>query len=128
VGHSAIALSGAQTNSSSIQGGLWLTKAAPVVQRLPRLLLAIFAVTESHGLIAKKSPPRWSRPSASRGHIARHGSLGDAEIEHRKLAMDPRRTPEKVLTGHLYDQVADFLGNPRASAAPATTCAIPPKR
>ena len=27
--HSAIALSGAQTNSSNVQGGLWLAKAAP---------------------------------------------------------------------------------------------------
>src|SRR5882757_7689154 len=42
--------------------------------------------------------------------------------------MDPRRTPEKVLTGHLYDKKTDFSGNPRAPAAPATTCSIFPER
>ena len=143
--YSAIALSGAQNNSSNIQGGLWLTKAAPEPNPyrrnlrsrgslepgrigmtpqssvFPRPLLGILAVTERHGLIAKESPPRWSRPSASRGHVARHGGLGDAETEHQKFTMDPRRTPEKVVTGHPYDQMADFPGNPRAPTAPATT-------
>jgi len=33
--------------------------------------------------------------------------------------MDPRRTPEKVLTGHLCDQLANFAGHPRAPTAPA---------
>ena len=77
-------------------------------------------MTERHGLIAKKSPPRLSRPSASCGHVARYGGLGDAETEHQKFTMDPWRTPEKVLTGHPYDQMADFTGNPRAPTAPAT--------
>jgi len=61
-------------------------------------------VTECHTLIAKKSPPRLPRPSASSRHVARHGGLGDAETHHQKFTMDPRRTPEKVLTGHPYDQ------------------------
>src|SRR5512137_2589658 len=42
--------------------------------------------------------------------------------------MDPRRTPKKVLMGHLCDQLADFAGNPRAPAAPATPCSISPSR
>jgi hypothetical protein len=46
--------------------------------------------------------------------------LGDAETEHQKFTVDPWRTPEKVLTGHLCDQMGDFTGNPRAPAAPAT--------
>ena len=86
----------------------------------PRPLLGILAVTERHGLIAKKSPPRLSRPSASCRQVARHGGLGDAETEHQKLTMDPWRTPEKVLTGHPYDQMADLTGNPGAPTAPAT--------
>ena len=37
--------------------------------------------------------------------------------------MDPRRTPEKVLTGHPYDQMANFTGHhPGAPTSPATTC------
>jgi hypothetical protein len=90
-----------------------------------RPLLGILAVTESHGLIAKKSSPRLSRPSASCGHIVRHRGLGDAETEHQKFTMDPRRTPEKVLTGHLCDQMADFTG---AVGAPATPESISPQR
>jgi hypothetical protein len=41
--------------------------------------------------------------------------------------MDPRRTPEKVLTGPC-DQIADLTGNPGTSTAPATTRSISPKR
>ena len=59
---------------------------------------------------------------------ARTGGLGDAETEHQKFTMDPRRTPEKVLTRHLCDQMADFTGNPRAPAAQATPGSISPKR
>ena len=77
-------------------------------------------MTEGHGLIAKKNPPRLLRPSASCRHVARHGGLGDAETEHQKFTMDPRRIPQKVLTGHSCDQTSDFAGNPRAPAAPAT--------
>jgi hypothetical protein len=122
VRHSAIALSGAQTNSSNTQRGLWLGKDSSEANnpyrrnlRSPGSLelnpiglnmqdsvslqpfLGVLAVTERHGLIAKESPPRWYR-SASCEHVARHGGLGDAETEHQKLAMDPWRTPEKVLT------------------------------
>ena len=57
-----------------------------------------------------------------------HGGLGNAETEHQKFTMDPRCTPEKVLTGHPYDQMTDFAGNPRTPAAPATACSISPKR
>ena len=150
--HSAIALSGAQNNSSNIQGRPLLTNGAPepnpyrrnlrsrgslelgpigpTMQAgvFPRPLIGIFAVTERQGLIAKKSPPRWSRPSVSCGHVARHGGLGNLETEHQKLTMDPRRTPDKVVPGHPNDQLADFPGNPRAPTAPATPCSISPKR
>src|SRR5258708_3867960 len=40
--------------------------------------------------------------------------------------MDPRRTPEKVLTGHPCDQIADFTGNPGTSTSPAATRSISP--
>jgi len=52
--------------------------------------------------------------------------LGDAEAEYAKLAMDPRRTPEKVLTGHPCDQIADLTGNPGTSTSPAATRSISP--
>ena len=90
--HSNIALSGEHTDSSNMQGRLWLGKAAPAphtdrrdLRNLgslevgpiqlnmqagvsPRSLLGIMA--ERTGLIAKKSPPRLSRPSASCKQVA----------------------------------------------------------
>src|ERR1700685_3907000 len=96
--HPAIALTGAQTNSS-IQAGCGRPKPGlsptntgrnlrspgpfelgPIGLNLPasvspRPFLAILAVTERHGLIAKKRPPRLLRPSASSRHVARHGGL-----------------------------------------------------
>ena len=69
----------------------------------PRPLLGILAVAERTGLIAKKGPPRLCRPSAWRRQVTRYGGLGDCKPEHEKLAMDPWRTPEKVVTGHPYD-------------------------
>ena len=149
--HPAIALTGAQTDSS-IQAGCGRPKPGlsptntgrnlrspgpfelgPIGLTLwtsvsPGPFLGTLAVTESHGLIAKKNPPRLPRPSASSRHVARHGGLGDAETEHQKFTMDPRRTPEKVLTGHPYDQMVNFTGNLRAPAPPPPPCSISPKR
>ena len=42
--------------------------------------------------------------------------------------MDPRGTPEKVLTGHPCDQIADLIGNPGTSTSPAATRSISPNR
>jgi hypothetical protein len=47
--------------------------------------------------------------------------LGDAETEHQKFTMDPRRTPQKFREPS-YDQMSDYAGNPRAPAAPAPPC------
>lgn len=52
----------------------------------------------------------------------RHGGLGHAEAEHAKLAMEPRDTPEKVLTGHPCDQIADLIGNPGTSTSTVDQC------
>ena len=114
--HSAIALSGSQINSSSAQGGLLLARSnlrrrgsyarnpTGLTMQVSVSLRPLFGIpAECSGLIAKKSPPRLSRPSASSGHVARHRCLGDAETEHQKFTMDPRRSPQKVLAGHLGD-------------------------
>jgi hypothetical protein len=90
-------------------------------------ILRILAAAKGEGLVAQKRPPRLSRSPACVGHIARHRCLGDAETEHAKLAMDPWRTPEKVLTGHPCDQLADLAFDPGPSSAPTTTRAIAPQ-
>src|ERR1019366_7304424 len=90
----SLALGEPQTNSSSVQGGPLSAKAAPEpdtyrrnlrrrgwyessptgltmqARIFPRPLLGILAVAERDGLIAKKSPPRLSRPSASSRQVA----------------------------------------------------------
>jgi hypothetical protein len=53
--------------------------------------------------------------------VARYGRLRDAETEHQKLAMDPWRTPEKILTGHPCDQMVDLSGNPWTLTWPVTS-------
>ena len=146
----SVAVGGPQTNSSSLQGGLLSAKATPEPNtyrsnlrnrgsyelgpiRLtmqarvnPRPLLGI--VAERTGLIAKKGPPRLCWPSAWCWQVARYGGLGDAEPEHEKFTMDPWRAPEKVLAGHLCDQMADLTGDPRTPTSPVTTRSISPNR
>ena len=142
VRHASIAMSDAQINSSNVEGGLLSVKAAPepntyrrnlrsrgshelgpMGRNMParvslRPLLGMLA--ERTGLIAKKGPPRLCWPSAWCWQVARHGGLGDAEPEHEKFAMDPWRTPEKILTGHPCDQITDLSGNLGAPTSPAT--------
>ena len=77
-----------------------------------RAFLEILAVTERHGLIAKKSPPRLPRPSALSGHVAQHGGLGDAETQHQKFTMNPRRSPQKVLVGPSVQSVGGLRWKP----------------
>ena len=92
------------------------------------MLLCTLVVAEGDGLIAKKCPPRLCWPSAWCGQVARYGGLGDSEAEHEKLAMNPWRTPEKILTGDLRDQSADLAGNPWTPSSPVTAGSISPKR
>jgi hypothetical protein len=109
-------LSGSQTNFSSVQRRLWLAKASVgcnTHRRNPRhrsyelvpvgpnaqaqrlrvgLLLLALVATEDDRLIANKGPPGLPWPSAWWWQLARHSGL------------DPRRTPEKVFTGHPCDR------------------------
>src|SRR4029077_10802664 len=90
-------------------------------------ILRILVGAKGEGLVLEKRPPRLSRSSACSGHVARHSGLGDAETQHQKLAMDPWRTPEKVLAGHPCDQAADLAFDPGPPSAPTTPRTIPPQ-
>ena len=83
VRHSAIALSGSQTNSSNAQGGLLLVRSnlrrrrsyarrpTGLTMQVSVSLRPLFGIlAECTGLIAKKNPPRLSRPSASCRQVA----------------------------------------------------------
>ena len=137
--HSSIELSGPQTYSSIVQGGPWSPRPrlSPTHSRrnlrspgsleldpngltlqasvFPRPFLRILAVTESHGLIAKKSPPRLSRPSASCRHVARDGGFGDAEPEHPKFTWirgAPQRKFSRAICAIRWRTSMETLGRP----------------
>jgi hypothetical protein len=133
---------GPQTDSSSVRGGRLVAEAAPEPNTnrcnlrsrgshelgpigpntqasvSPRPRLGILA--KRTGLIAQEAPPRLGWPSAWCRQVTRDGGLGNGEPEHEKLAVDPRGTPEKVLPGHLSDQIAHLTGDPRTPTSPAT--------
>ena len=64
-------------------------------------------------MIAQKRPPALIRRSAvPSDDILRHSGLSDLEAELQKLAVDARRTPERVLNAHLLDQRTQICGRP----------------
>src|SRR6478752_9348607 len=68
-------------------------------------------------MIAQKRPPALIRRSAvPSDDILRHSGLSDLEAELQKLAVDARRTPERVLNAHLLDQRTQMPVNLRAPA------------
>jgi hypothetical protein len=60
--------------------------------------------------------------------ITRDGGLGNGVPQHEKLTVDPWSTPEKVLPGHLSDQIAHLTGDPRTPTSPTTRGTISPER
>jgi hypothetical protein len=73
---------------------------------------ALGIVAERASLIAQEAPPRLGWPSAWCRQITRDGGLGNGVSEHEKLTVNPWHAPEKVLPGHLSDQIAHLAGRP----------------
>src|ERR1035441_8721977 len=67
-------------------------------------------------VVVKEGPPclRWS--TSPRYHVLRGCRLGDVEAELQKLAVDMRRTPERVLKAHSLDKVAHLFVDLRSAA------------
>src|ERR1035441_4317131 len=65
-------------------------------------------------VVVKEDPPclRWS--TSPRYHVLRDCRLGDVEAELQKLAVDMRRTPERVLEAH-SDKVAHLFVDLRST-------------
>jgi hypothetical protein len=77
----------------------------PLLRRLP----------ERTGLIAKKSPPRLSPPSASCRKVTRDGGLGDTETEHEKFARirgAPQRKFSRAIRAIRWRTSQETLGRP----------------
>jgi hypothetical protein len=67
-------------------------------------------------VVVKEGLPslRWS--TLPRYHVLRDCRLGDVEAELQKLAVDMRRTPERVLEAHSSDKVAHPFVDLRSAA------------
>src|SRR5664280_487329 len=66
-------------------------------------------------VVVKEGLPclRWS--TSPRYHVLRDCRLGDVEAELQKLAVDMRRTPERVLEAHSSDKVAHLFVDLRST-------------
>src|SRR5262249_41758557 len=61
-------------------------------------------------IVEERSPRlRWWLRMAH--HVFGNRSLGDLNSEFEQFAVDPRRTPKRVLTAHGSNQIASFLWN-----------------
>src|SRR5258707_704392 len=56
---------------------------------------------------AEGAPPL-GRRSTSLHHVLRHARLSDLEAELEQLAMNARRTPQRIFGAHAPDQCAQF--------------------
>jgi hypothetical protein len=62
-------------------------------------------------MIAKEGLPALGRRASSAGHILGDAGLADLDAELEQLAMDPRRSPQRIDNAHLADQPSYFSGN-----------------
>src|SRR6266849_4062451 len=64
--------------------------------------------SDTLGLIAQEATPGRGRRSSPSHHVLRNGGLADLDAELEQLAVDPRRTPERVGSAHLPNQFANL--------------------
>lgn len=61
----------------------------------------------------------WDGRASSPGHILGYAGLSDFDVELEKLAMNPRRSPQRTGNAHLADQLANFQRHRRSATAGA---------
>ena len=59
-------------------------------------------------VVSKKRPPGLRRRPATLHHVFGDRRLGDFEPQHQQFAMDPGRTPERILFAHPSDEIAQL--------------------
>jgi len=65
--------------------------------------------------VSKKRPPGLRRRPPTLHHVFGDRRLGDFEPEHQQFAMDPGHNPERILSAHPSDEIAQLtidLGRP----------------
>jgi hypothetical protein len=70
------------------------------------LIRRILVAAEGQGFIAYKSAPRLAPPPIGWWHIAQYAGLRNRKPEHQQLAMNPSRSPQKILARHANDELA----------------------
>src|SRR2546430_8594202 len=80
------------------------------------------------GTVKKECSPRLRRRPPRPDHVLRHRRLRDSQAELQQLAVDPRRTPERIRAAHLPNQIPQVPPNrgptPSASTLP---CPVEPE-
>ena len=59
-------------------------------------------------VVSKKRPPGLRRRPPTPHHVFGDRRLGDFEPQHQQFAMDPGRTPERILVAHPSDEIAQL--------------------
>src|SRR6201993_1315333 len=67
------------------------------------------------GMIADKGSPALGRRVSSPDHVFGDAGLADLDAELKQLAMDPRRSPQRIGNAHLADQPSYFDRNRRSA-------------
>ena len=63
-------------------------------------------------MVLKKRPPGLRRRPPIPHHVFGDRRLGDFEPQHQQFAMDPGRTPERILFAHPSDEIAQLAIDP----------------
>ncbi len=72
------------------------------------------------GVIPQKCAPRLRRRSPRPEHVLRNRRLRDRQAQLQQLAMDPRRTPERVGAAHAPNQISELRPDHGPTAAAST--------
>src|SRR4030081_2376288 len=67
-------------------------------------------------VVTQEDAPALGRRSTSLAHVLRDAGLSDLEAELEQLAMDARRTPQRIFRAHLSDQRAQIRGDLRSAS------------
>ena len=69
-------------------------------------------------MIVEKAPPRLRRWTAMVNHVLGYGGRGNGDAELRELAVHAGRSPERIGSTHVTDQLA-YFGSDAGSTRPA---------
>src|SRR5262245_44875775 len=77
-------------------------------------------------MIAQKGSPPLRRPSPPPRHVLGYARLPDIDAEFEQLAVDPRRTPQRIGKAHVADQPTNLQRHLRPPAARPRLAVIAP--